>query len=437
MPALRTIEDDMIPLSRLGSGRDRQIDRHNDPDYYPGSPALDSHHKATGGTARLAGYLATNFYVPDGSLSTHIYLTQLLQAECVSTALRLWRRGWKMADQGGRTCAGALVWQLNDCWPAISWALVDYRQRPKLAYYALARELAPLTLGFKRSVRRVYANDRTAAHYDDILVLALWAVNMGRLPRTVRFELRAFDILTGNRFPVPNADDSNNLLQTAKTLAPNASTELGELTWRLPTTDWGYGSGVVFAMYLFDVEAIDVDTDGDDETDMDVHEEPANSEDTVSSASDSTPTSILTPDADTPSPATSPKPETPAMPAARAVGWPEPLKHIHAQLRLRKSTGHSPRLQGSLARDGAQLLLTVNIPIKGVFMWFGDDIKNYNHYVNPNLPASSPQDPKFEDNCLDLVPGEVLPVHLNDCRVGDLVNAVWMGSKPKEGFVIK
>jgi beta-mannosidase len=38
------------------------------------------------------------------------------------------------------------VWQLNDCWPAISWSVVDDAVRPKLAYYAMRRALAPVVL---------------------------------------------------------------------------------------------------------------------------------------------------------------------------------------------------------------------------------------------------------------------------------------------------
>ncbi|MEZ4621785.1 MAG: hypothetical protein R2867_40640 [Caldilineaceae bacterium] len=42
--------------------------------------------------------------------------------------------------------AGALIWQLNDCWLVTGWALVDYELRPKSAYYAVKRALAPLVV---------------------------------------------------------------------------------------------------------------------------------------------------------------------------------------------------------------------------------------------------------------------------------------------------
>lgn len=40
-------------------------------------------------------------------------------------------------------CSGALVWQLNDCWPGISWSLIDYGLHPKPAYYAVRRAFEP------------------------------------------------------------------------------------------------------------------------------------------------------------------------------------------------------------------------------------------------------------------------------------------------------
>ena len=36
-------------------------------------------------------------------------------------------------------CTGAVVWQLNDCWPVSSWALVDGDGRLKPAWYAVRR----------------------------------------------------------------------------------------------------------------------------------------------------------------------------------------------------------------------------------------------------------------------------------------------------------
>lgn len=112
---------------------------------WPQSRTLDHHNKSPDGPKRLAAYLAENLRAADGGLETYSYQTQLLQAEAVGRAYRLWRRRWR--GPGRYAVGGALVWQLDDCWPAVSWALVDAALRPKAALYAVRRELAPVAVG--------------------------------------------------------------------------------------------------------------------------------------------------------------------------------------------------------------------------------------------------------------------------------------------------
>ncbi|KAK5683680.1 hypothetical protein LTS12_029175, partial [Elasticomyces elasticus] len=118
---------------------EKESDRH------PQSLLLDFHNKAEGHERRIATYLAENVRMAT-ELETHNYLTQLIQSEAMTYAYRSWRRQW--GDE--RRCGGALLWQLNDCWPGISWAIVDYFQRPKPAYYVVSRILKPLAIGVQR-----------------------------------------------------------------------------------------------------------------------------------------------------------------------------------------------------------------------------------------------------------------------------------------------
>lgn len=112
---------------------------------WPQSRAMDHHNKAPDGPKRLAAYMAENLRATDQSLETYCYQTQLLQAEALGYAYRMWRRRW--AGSGKYAVGGALVWQLNDCWPAVSWAVIDSALRPKAAFYMIQRELSPLALG--------------------------------------------------------------------------------------------------------------------------------------------------------------------------------------------------------------------------------------------------------------------------------------------------
>lgn len=67
----------------------------------------------------------------------------------MSYAYRSWRRQW--GSPSARQCGGALMWQLNDCWPAISWAVVDHFLVRKPAFYAIKRALAPLSIAVMRT----------------------------------------------------------------------------------------------------------------------------------------------------------------------------------------------------------------------------------------------------------------------------------------------
>ncbi|OJJ51766.1 hypothetical protein ASPZODRAFT_127897 [Penicilliopsis zonata CBS 506.65] len=137
----------------------------NEADLFPQSHVIDFHNKADGHERRIATYLVENLRTAT-DLETYIYLTQVVQAETMMFGYRGWRRQW--GDE--RHCGGALLWQLNDCWPTISWAIADYFLRPKPAYYAVARVLKPLAVGVRRE------------HHD-------WSVTHAQPPKTSKFEL--------------------------------------------------------------------------------------------------------------------------------------------------------------------------------------------------------------------------------------------------------
>lgn len=123
----------------------------SDPDQmYPQSEYLDHHNKADGFERRLALYVIENIKITSFDMDSWIYATQLMQAECLAYAYKFLRRHWKKDNQ--REIGGALVWQLNDCWPVASWAIVDFYRRPKLAYYAIKRGAQPVSIGMYRKI---------------------------------------------------------------------------------------------------------------------------------------------------------------------------------------------------------------------------------------------------------------------------------------------
>ncbi|MFB9237623.1 glycoside hydrolase family 2 protein [Plantactinospora siamensis] len=67
------------------------------------------------------------------------YLAQLNQARAVEFGIGHFRALWPH-------CAGTILWQLNDCWPVVSWAMVDGDERRKPSWYAVRRAYAPRLL---------------------------------------------------------------------------------------------------------------------------------------------------------------------------------------------------------------------------------------------------------------------------------------------------
>ncbi|KAJ0306733.1 hypothetical protein COL516b_004527 [Colletotrichum fioriniae] len=127
----------------------------------PGSMALDFRNKAYDHERRMMTYIVENFRVRY-DLEWFTYLTQLMQAETMTFAYKAWRRDW--GSPGKRGCGGALVWQLNDCWPTVSWAIVDYWLVRKPAFYAIGRALRGIDVGVGRRV-----DEWTKCHADPTL----------------------------------------------------------------------------------------------------------------------------------------------------------------------------------------------------------------------------------------------------------------------------
>lgn len=99
-----------------------------------------------------------------------------------------------------------------------SWSIVDYFLRPKPAYYAIARELRPYTVGITRKHCKVYADQHTAAHFTITSQLDIWGANSTLDKKHATLEVTSFDL--------ERPDDWNDRWEISVILAPNASTEL-------------------------------------------------------------------------------------------------------------------------------------------------------------------------------------------------------------------
>ena len=190
-PAWRTLID---WVHAVGDGAlDAASDPKNDANFL-------LHQKADDGNGKLDRGLVPHIGVPDNFTDWH-WATQLNQARAVSYAIDHYRRWWP------RT-AGAIVWQLNDCWPVTSWAAIDFEERPKPLWYAIRRAFAPRNVVFVTEdgiVSVVVLNDTDQAWQGELelsrqslngVTLAEANVNVSVEPRTATPIALATDLST-------------------------------------------------------------------------------------------------------------------------------------------------------------------------------------------------------------------------------------------------
>ncbi|OLN85397.1 Beta-mannosidase B 2 [Colletotrichum chlorophyti] len=225
-PSVKTID------AYLPKGKD-------DPDRYPQSSTVDFHNKADGHERRIALYLVENFrYAPD-PLEHFVYCTQLMQAECLASAYRLWKRQWK--GPGREYCGGALVWQINDCWPVTSWAICDYYLRPKHAYYTVKREMAPISVGITRKEHKHPRDKYTRVNIDTKTQIEIWGSNLQLEDLTVDLVVKAWDVETGD-------ETYSETVASGVVLPENRSTEMA--AFEVPAKNKGDEGRTVVAAYL-------------------------------------------------------------------------------------------------------------------------------------------------------------------------------------------
>ena len=86
-----------------------------------------NHQKHLRGFQIIADYMVRDFPVPQNA-EDYVYMSQLLQAYGITKGIHAQRRA-KPYNMG------TLYWQLNDCWPAVSWSSIDYLGNWKALHY--------------------------------------------------------------------------------------------------------------------------------------------------------------------------------------------------------------------------------------------------------------------------------------------------------------
>lgn len=136
----------------------------------------------------------------EASLEQFIMASQRAQALGLQIAIEHMRR------RKGET-GGVCLWQFNEPWPAISWAIVDYRRQPKLAYRRLKDLYNLVLVGLTLPPARYQAGDMLQAQ--------VWAVN------------DSLELLDGCRLVIEL--DGVQIYEIQVTLPPDSAQVIGAL----------------------------------------------------------------------------------------------------------------------------------------------------------------------------------------------------------------
>lgn len=104
-------------------------------DLNPASPIIDNHQRSLAANRSFGDRIMGRFLYPT-NFGDFAYATQIMQVETIRRIVEHLR-----ANRGH--CMGVIYWQLNDCWPVISWSSVDWKNRYKPLQYAVTRMYSP------------------------------------------------------------------------------------------------------------------------------------------------------------------------------------------------------------------------------------------------------------------------------------------------------
>ncbi len=103
------------------------------------SDVMKIHQKASTGNSLIKKYMDM-YYIEPANFEDFVYLGLVMQGNGMEESVEAMRRGRPY-------CMGALYWQINDSWPVVSWASIDYYNNWKTQHYRMRDVFAPLALG--------------------------------------------------------------------------------------------------------------------------------------------------------------------------------------------------------------------------------------------------------------------------------------------------
>mgnify|MGYP003672609081 FL=1 len=108
---------------------------------------IKSHQKHVRGFQLINEYMQRDYNVPTAD-EDYVYVSQLLQAKGIVMGIEAHRRA-KPYNMG------TLYWQLNDCWPAISWSSIDYFGNWKALQYKAKKAYENVLISYEENKQNI------------------------------------------------------------------------------------------------------------------------------------------------------------------------------------------------------------------------------------------------------------------------------------------
>uniref|UniRef100_A0A674CTV9 Beta-mannosidase n=1 Tax=Salmo trutta TaxID=8032 RepID=A0A674CTV9_SALTR len=111
------------------------------------------HHQT--GNQQMLQQAGLHYRLPDSAdplkrYKDTLYITQVMQAQCVKVQTEFYRRSQSEVIEGKGHTMGALYWQLNDIWQGPSWSSIEFGGKWKMLHYFAKDFFSPvLPVGFE------------------------------------------------------------------------------------------------------------------------------------------------------------------------------------------------------------------------------------------------------------------------------------------------
>ena len=179
------------------------------------SEAFKNHQKHPTGYETINEYMERDYVVPK-NFESYLYVSQLLQARGMKTAIEAHRRAKPY-------CMGTLYWQFNDCWPVTSWSSLDYYGNWKAFHFQAKRSFENLLLSVadENEKHKVYLVNDNLESFSGKLELELLSFDGKSLWKTSN-EISVKGNPSANVHEIPKVDlEQFDLQQTVLKVAFN------------------------------------------------------------------------------------------------------------------------------------------------------------------------------------------------------------------------